>query len=325
MSTSGSINYSVTTADIVTESLELLGVLGEGETYTTDQYTSCARTLNMMVKSWQANGLNLFAVQRAYLFLNIGQKEYSLTSTTTDNFTNTFSQTTTSASAVATATSIVVTSATGIATSSFIGIQTSGTEMFWTTVTSVAGTTVNLTGALPSNFSSGALVYAYAAKANRPMRVLEAYIRRNPFALTPIDIPIGMLSRVDYGQLATKDTQAQVVQMYFDPQRITSNVSVWPTSSTEIDYIVLLVQRTLEDFDVSTNEPDFPQEWFLPLVYNLAVLIAPKYGTPAMDYQRMQNTAMKLYADVEAWDTEQETSVYFKPDTWGSNIGRRGN
>lgn len=325
MSTSGSINYSVTTADIVTETLELLGVLGEGETYTSDQYTSSARTLNMMIKNWQASGLNLFAVQTSYLFLNIGQKEYSLSSTTSDNFTSSFVQTTTSALATATSTAIVVTNPSGIVTSSFIGIQTSGTEMFWTTVTSVSGTTVNLLGALPSDVSSGSLVYSYVAKANRPMRVLEAYARRNPFSATPVDIPIGMLSRVDYGQLATKDTQSQVIQLYFDPQRITSNASVWPTSSTEIDYLVLICQRTLEDLDVSTNEPDFPQEWFLPIVYNLAVLIAPKYGTPAMDYQRIQQTAMRLYADVEAWDTEQETSVYLKPDTWGSNIGRRGN
>ena len=67
MAVSGSTNFSVTRDDIINEALELLGVLGEGEVANTNQLTSASRTLNMMTKAWQADGLNLFAVQRSYL------------------------------------------------------------------------------------------------------------------------------------------------------------------------------------------------------------------------------------------------------------------
>jgi hypothetical protein len=88
---------------------------------------------------------------------------------------------------------------------------------------------------------------------------------------------------------------------------------------------MLICQRTLEDFDDAANEPDYPQEWFLPLAYGLAVMLAPKYGTPVQDYARIQQTAAQLYETAEGWDAEQQTSVYFKPDNWGIDIGRRGN
>ena len=168
-------------------------------------------------------------------------------------------------------------------------------------------------------------MYAYLTTANRPMRVLEGYYRRNDHPLNPIDIPMGMMSRNDYWQLSTKLTQAQPLQLYQDVQRNSVQLRVWPVADNEINYIVLNCQRTLDDFDLSTNEPDYPQEWFLPLAYNLAVLIAPKYGTPQQDYQRVQMTAANLYQTASGWDAEQQTSVYFKPDNWGIDIGRRGN
>ncbi len=325
MSTSASINYSTSASEIITEALELLGVLGEGQTYTSDQYTSSSRTLNMMIKTWQASGLNLFAVKKSYLFFNIGQKEYTLNSTTTDHWTDSFEQTTTSAAATSGDNSIEVTSASGLSTTMKIGIQTSGTEVYWDTIASISGSTIGLTGTLPADVASGYVVYAYSTTANRPMRLLEAYVRRYPNGSSPVDIPVWQLSRVDYWQRATKNTSAQTIEMYFDPQRTSSTLSVWPVSSSEIDYAILVCQRTLEDFDSSSDEPDFPQEWFGPLAYNLAVMLAPKYGIPAMDYQRLMQQAAALYKVVFDWDTEQETSVYFRPDNWGTDIGRKGN
>lgn len=78
MATSGTISFTVNRDEIITEALELLAVLGEGETPTEDQLTSSSRTLNMMIKNWQAEGLNLFSVRRQYLFLDKGRKEYPL-------------------------------------------------------------------------------------------------------------------------------------------------------------------------------------------------------------------------------------------------------
>jgi len=124
------------------------------------------------------------------------------------------------------ASAIVVTSATGLSATMKIGIQYSSTQVHWDVISSVVGTTVNLTERFLAMLVVGQVVYAYATKANRPMRLLEAYVRRNPNTSSPIDIPVGIMSRVDYWQLATKNTSAQTVQMYFDPQRVTSTLSV---------------------------------------------------------------------------------------------------
>lgn len=320
MTTSGSINFSVSAQDIITDALEILGVLGEGQSPTSDQYTSSLRTLNMMTKYWQADGLNLFAVQTCYLFLNKAQQSYSLSALTSDHFTDTFHITTTSSDQTTGSNIITVADATNIVIGSKIGIATSGTDMYWDVVTNVASNTITINGTLPSDVDTDSKVYHYLVTANRPMRVLEAYTHRE---LENADIPVGIISRVDYWSLSTKDSQGQVVQVYFDPQIDKDNLYVWPVNSSELDYLILQCQRTLSDFDALGDTPDYPQEWYMPLTYNLAVNLAPKYGMPAMDYQRLQVLAMQMYETAKAWDVEQETSVYLKPDTRDS-IGRVG-
>jgi len=85
MSTSGSIDFIVNRDDIITEALEHMGVLAEGQSPSTEQLTSMSRTLNMMVKAWQADGLNLFTIKKLYVYLEKDKKEYRKASSTTDH------------------------------------------------------------------------------------------------------------------------------------------------------------------------------------------------------------------------------------------------
>ena len=52
MSTSGTIDFTITANEIITDALAEIGVYGDGETVTDDDITLCMRRLNMMVKSW---------------------------------------------------------------------------------------------------------------------------------------------------------------------------------------------------------------------------------------------------------------------------------
>lgn len=242
MTTSGSIDFTVTADEIITEALELLGVLGEGEDPTTDQLTSSRRTLNMLAKTWQAEGLNLFAVTDYTFDLVQGQSVYRLD-----------------------------------------------------------GATV---------LESGEITYV-----PRPMTVIEAYYREG----TNPEIPCKVLSRLEYNELSVKETEGVATQVYFDPQVGYAELSVWPTATaTAGQTIRIVVQRTLEDFDTGSNTPDFPQEWYMPLSFNLARALAPKYGTPQMDYARIMQQARELYETVREFDTELHTSVYLRPNTWGN-------
>ncbi len=320
MATSGSINYSTSSQTIITEALELLGVLGEGQVPTTDQYTSALRSLNMMTKTWQADGLNLFAIQKIYVFLRLGQPYYDLQATSQDYVTTSFGNRFVDGATSALSTTITLTDASDASIGMNIGIGVGGTHMFWTTITNIVGNVVTLQDALEDDVDDGAVVYYYLTTANRPMRVLEAYVHRKNGS----EIPVGKISRVDYYELSRKDTSGQVIQLYQDIQKDNARIYTWPTSNSEQDYLILLCQRTLEDFDSLTDTPDYPQEWYMPLVYNLAMYMAPKFGTPAMDYGRIKEQAQYLYNMARGFDSEQETSMYMKPDAWGLEIGRRG-
>lgn len=317
MATSGSINYATSTNQIVTEALELLGVLGEGESYNTSQYTSAARTLNSMAKMWQTDGLNLFAVKKLYLFPVLGQPYYDMSSTGQDLITDNFGLRFVDGDFSSGVSTITLDDAADAADNFYIGIQTSGTELFWTTIASIAGDDVTLDAPLPEDVDDGAKVYYFQTIANRPMRILEGYIHKNDGS----EIPLEQLGRVEYHSLSNKATSGQITQFWYDPQIGTCRIYVWPTANNELDYLILLVQRTLDDFDSESDEPDYPQEWYMPLAYSLAVALAPKYGTPAMDYNRIKELANSYYTAARAWDEEQETSLYLKPNTWKMDSG----
>jgi hypothetical protein len=306
MATSGSINLSASRDDIITEALEILGVLAEGTTPSAAQLTSCARTLNYMIKAWQADGINLFAVQQVYLFLIKNQSAYSLIGTTTDHYTASFVETTTSAAALSGASSIVVTSATGISASDKIGVYQDGT-MHWTTVNGApSGSTVTLTAPLTADVASGAVVYAYTSKAKRPMRVLESVIHDEN------DTPIHVGSREEYFNQSGKGTDGRVNTIYFDPQVAAPKLYVWPQTDDERHYLKLYIQRTLEDVDAAADEVDFPQEWYLPLAANLAVLLGPKYGKSLNMLAAISAMADREYQRVSGFDTEA-VSIFLAP------------
>jgi len=317
MATSGSTNFAVTRDDIINEALEMLGVLGEGEIANTNQIASASRTLNMMTKAWQAEGLNLFAIERMYLFTEKAQEEYTLASSTTDHVTTDFTETTVSVAAVSGASTITVDSDTGISNGDKIGIA-QGTDVQWTTVNGTpSADVITLTDVLADDVVVDAVVYAYTTTADRPMKVMESYIH---LASSNTDIPIGKVSRRYYNQLSVKDNVGIVNQFYYDPQVNAGKLFVWPTTDDEKNYIVMFVQRTLDDLDAGTDNPDFPQEWYLPLTLNLAVLLATKYGLPASEYREIASQAQAYYEMARGFDEELYVSVYMTPDQRGEGL-----
>lgn len=308
MSTSNSSNYSVTRADIIKKALQIMGVLGEGESPNTNQTNDMSVMLNMLTKAWQADGLNLFAVQDLYLFPKKNQRKYTLSNTTTDHFTTTYGSATLAADAASGQAVVELSSDLNLVVSDYIGVATSGTDVFWTLVSSVSGTTVTLADNLPETAEEGNAVFAYRGKANRPMKLLDCYVRAGN-----IDTPVQILARKDYNDLSLKGTDGRVNQIYFDPQRTQAFVSVWPETNDETDFLVLTVQRTLDDMDSSTDEPDYPQEWFLPLTYNLAWLSCDEYGVPQMDRNSIEKKAAYFYEMAYGFDREGETSIQFRP------------
>lgn len=313
MATSGSIDFTVTRDEIITEALELLGVLREGQSPNADQLTSLSRTLNMMIKNWQADGLNLFAVRRQFLFLEKGVREYDLSATTVRHFTEAFTQTTTTAQSLAGTNTVTLSSTTGLADGYFIGLA-AGTDVFWTTVSGApVGNVVTLTDNLGFDIPSDAIVYYYQSKANRPMKIVNGYIRIGGNE-RGTDITLDHLSREEYITLSVKDAIGVTTQFYYDPQIVSGRFFAWPTINDETSFLTLYVQRTLEDLDAAADTFDYPQEWFMPLAFNLAIHTAPKYSIPNNEYYILERQAVALYDRAKEFDEELYTSVRFSPE-----------
>lgn len=313
MAVSNSIDFTVTRDSIITEVLEICGVLGEGETPTSGQLTSCSRSLNLMIKAWQADSVNLFAIQKVYLFTSKDTGVFTLSSTTSDHFTASFNTESVAVAGSSTDTTIEVDDASGISDGDYIGIA-SGTNVHWTTVNGIpAGNVVTLTDALVEDVAVDSVVYYYTSKANRPMKILEGYVHRYDGS----DVPLDQVARVGYDTLSSKTSTGTTNQFYYDPQRTSAELNTWPVSTDERDYLILKVQRTLGDVDAAADEVDYPQEWYLAIVYGLAELIAPKMGTPLADRQYITAMARRYFDMASEFDNESETSLYFSPDRRG--------
>lgn len=308
MATSGSVNFTMDMNDIIDDALESIGKKSPNQTAKSADIVTCKRKLNMMVKSWMKQGMHLWALSEATLFLNVDDASYSLGSTG-DHCTNTYVHTTLSSDEATSSTSLGITSATGMSASDNIGIVLDDGTIHWTTISGAPGTTTTIATGLASAASSGNVVFAYTTKINRPIRILSGYRR----SIDDADTPVDFISRTDYADLSNKTTSGKVIQAFYNPQLTTGTLSVWPTPDLATDVIRFWYERPLEDFDAVTDNPDFPIEWAEALCAGLAYRIATSYGLTSQEIDRLEKNAVITLDAAMGFDKEN-TSVFFQPD-----------
>lgn len=222
MTSSGSTDFSLSRNDIIEEAFQLIQIGQEGEPITAAFLVSANRSLNMMVKTWMADGIKLWKLTDRNLGLAVGKATYTL--------------------------------------------------------------------------------------SPRPLEITNVRIKDGAQ-----ETPIISLSRQEYFTLPNKESRGTPVNWYYDPQVATGVLYIWPTPSDATKTIKYTSRDPLEDFDTATDTPDFPQEWFEALAYNLAIRLAPKYSRP-LD-EGVIVTAASTLATLKAWGQENE-SVYVGLDTW---------
>lgn len=79
MSVSGSTNFSTSRNELITGALRIVGGVAQGEVPTTDQITEAAEALNMLVKAWQVDGMQLWVTKEYTLTLVAGTSSYTPT------------------------------------------------------------------------------------------------------------------------------------------------------------------------------------------------------------------------------------------------------
>lgn len=307
MASTNSYNFTVTRDQLITDALLHIGGLSEGETPSANAVTEAARLLNMVVKLRAADGMPLWALKRGTILPVTDVSSITTVShiVTSDGYVTT----TLGADEAASQTALTVTSSTGMAGSDQVGIELDDGSMQWTTISSVDdSTTITVATGLTSAASSGNRVYAYTASSDRvgrPLRVLEANILTSS---DNISWEIDVEDRQDYFRLSDRTAEGTPNLIYYDAGL--GSATADPTSSTTWygtfyvhprfengDYVIeFTYHRPFQDFDASTDNPDFPQEFYLPLMLELAALLGPKHGVPP-DERRALFQEAKMYRD----------------------------
>lgn len=102
------------------------------------------------------------------------------------------------------------------------------------------------------------------------------------------DTQIRIISFEEYNNIADKDSAGTMSVIAFDTQ-LTPKIYVWEPVDTFTDVLHYQRIRKLEDFDSSSDNPDFPEEWLEALIYGLAARLASEYGLPIHDRNELSS------------------------------------
>jgi len=148
---------------------------------------------------------------------------------------------------------------------------------------------------------------------DKPLKVMQAWLHDNT---SNVDIPMRIITAQEYFMLGNKTTAGSPIQLYYEPLRDSGVMHIFPTP-TSYDQtnktLYFLYQRPFEDFDASTDTPDFPQEWYDAITYGLATRLAPEYGVSIPDRKTLWQEMSIIKQEALNFGLE-EGSMYFQRD-----------
>jgi len=312
MATSGSVNFTLTAGEVVERAFSKIGVKVAEQALQPEEIQDGLDALNLFLKTMQSQSMHLWSRDEGVLFLDVGKTDY-LIGPTGDEATqlDDFIGTTTTTAEAALSTVIEVASTTGMTAADNVGIQLDDATRHWTTIVSVdSSTQITITTGIPSVAALGNTVFTFTTQIERPLRVTS--FRRRTFS-EDNEIPVNSWSRAQYFNQTNKESQGTVVNAYYSPLLNNGRMYVWQTASSVNDFVRFSFERSIEDIDDKENNIDIPQEWLLPLVYNIATLLSDDYDVPPAKADRVAAKADTLLDLVTGWDQEDE-SILFQPD-----------
>ena len=335
MATSGTITFRTNRNEVIKGALRLCSAYDPENSAgpSTAQITDAAESLNLLVKSWGAVGLQLWERRWGVVFPQNNQGTFILGSPgpagdhacLTTPLNGGFVQTTLSTDAADGASTIEVESITGqlsttgttattITNAYNIGIELDDGTLQWTTVNGApSGTTVTLAAVLTDSATSGNAVYCYQTKLIRPLRVLDAFIRQTQGGN---DLPCKIISRDEYNRFGVKSSPGTPTQIYYNPQSNTGQLYTYPVFNDMTQVLFIEFSKPIDDFTTSTDDYDLPQEWGNALKLNLALQIAPEYEVPTDKFKQIQFLAKDAFDLVNGYDVESPAGVQFQPANW---------
>jgi hypothetical protein len=145
-----------------------------------------------------------------------------------------------------------------------------------------------------------------------PLNIRYAYLQHTT---SGTKIELQSLSLPEFNKLNATST-GRVVNYTYTPKTNLGVLQVWPIpdSDTQTNYQLHLVyQKPFDGFTATGETADFPQEWQFPLIYGLAVAIAPEYGLPLDDRKQLM-AEWKTWLDMALSVTDTDDSFHIQPD-----------
>lgn len=298
MALSGTYTFNLNKNQIITRALQLINVLDLNATLSEEDRAYASDYLNMYIKFKEGTGMTMWKRRQAYLFPAQNTHIYSLGSTG-DHATNSYVSSTVSNLS---STTLTVASATGFVDEMNIGIELDDGSRFWTTIDGTpVGNVITLASAPGSSSSSTSnTVVAYSSKINRPLRVLRGTsldLKNNQTETTMMP-----LSYDEYFNQPVKNTQSRPNNFYYDRVLNSSSpyngtIYIFPEPNDVSQIITFTYHDSLQDILDATDHADFPQEWLLPLVFQVAVILAYGYGKFA-ELQQLKPQADEFMAQI---------------------------
>ena len=326
MTTSGTFTFTVSRDDIVREAMMNIGKLGATDILGPQDILDCSRKLNLMVKQWMgttdmAPGLKVWTRQHCDLFLSSTHFQYGI-GPSGDAWAASVAaipgaqfgadQIITGAATGATVLTTGVGSTSNFTAGDFIVVAPLSTgDSFSTTILSInAGLgTLTLNAALPAAAASGAWLFNFTTKGQRPMEIQTAILRD----VNNVDTPLNYMTLQTYEALPNKVQPGNLsdpAAIYYEAQLTNGQLYIdcgGAQDTTKHLHIVGL--RPIQDFNNPLDTPDYPAEWFDALCWGLAIRIAPMYNamwTPQM--QGNHDAALAIARE----SYPQTTEIYFQ-------------
>lgn len=305
MATTNTNTFTVTRDNVIEASLRTLGVIGVGETPIQEDYTNCSQALNIMIKSWAKKGWPLWTVEQIQIPMVIGVNQYPVGPTAG----YVYSVEITAGGTGYTAATVAFTGGGGTGATATATVADGAVTEVTVTVPGTSYTsapTVTITG---NGTGATATATIVGLTMNKPVRAFDGFLR-NPQNYDTTLMPI---AKEDYDMLGSKFSAGIPNQFYYDNQLSNGLVNVFNVPSDAGYTLFLNVQRMFYDMSASTDNFDFPQEWFQALKWGLCSELAAEYGVSPDKISYIEQKAAQFIQESFDFSVE-EASVYFSMD-----------
>lgn len=308
MATSGTSDFNATRNEICREAARMVqAIRGVQATMHPNMLQEFTFALNAMTKTWQAAGIHVWTVSEATLFPQPGQIRYSLKSSSTDHATQEYAQSSISADEAVGQTILSVTDTSDFAVNDYCGVILNDGTIQWSTVQAKSSTTVTIVAPLTDTASEGNPIFAYTTKIVRPLKVVDA---RTHDIASEREIPIDVVSRLDYRNLPNKTVPGRMNQVFYDPQLTVGYANIWMVEPSVTELLNFTWWRPIQDFSAAGDNPDLPQEWIETLIFNLALAKCPAYQVSGEQFAMIKDGAENRLDMLSGFDRENESIIF---------------